>query len=183
MNKNQQFQAEKERRDQLNKFARALAAGQTGLLNRTGQTLTAGDIVFYLPPEPVAYAIVDVAPCMDVRLPAGLLNVTIMALPFTVQVPAGQQWRQALPSGLKGDVVPKEVVEALEKVIASAGRRVDMVRMVSPDEQGLPEPPAPKSEADDIQGVPLLVDEGGRPLKDGGSSDEGGSAPPEGTLQ
>lgn len=166
MNKNDQFQLEKERRDQLNKFARALASGQTGLLNRTGQTIVPGDLVFYIPAEPTAYSIVDVAPCMDVRLPPGLLNVTIMALPFVVQVPAGQQWRQALPTGMKGDVVPMEIRQALEKVIASAGRRVDMIRT----EEGTPD-----------GGGQTTPDPAGEPPTTPPDDDSGGSTPP--TLQ
>ena len=81
----QEFQMGQERR----KFAHALAAGQTGVVDRFGAMVTQGDLVVWEPANSIVCEVVEVSPVLDPRAPIGLVRMTVtMNAPLTF--PAGQ---------------------------------------------------------------------------------------------
>lgn len=72
-------QAEFELRQQLQKFARDLAAGQTGMVDRFGAKIEPGDFVLYRPQHDLIFEVLDVAPILDMTAAPGVIKLVLRA--------------------------------------------------------------------------------------------------------
>ncbi|MES2959859.1 MAG: hypothetical protein V4792_16840, partial [Pseudomonadota bacterium] len=71
-------QAQRELQQQLQKFARDLSAGKTGVVDRFGVTIAPGTFVLYRPAVDLIYEVVDVVPVLDMSRPAGHVTIKLV---------------------------------------------------------------------------------------------------------
>lgn len=83
-------QAQRELGQQLQKFARLLNEGKTGLIDRFGIQLRPGDYLLYRPTFDLIFEVVDIAPVLDQSRPAGYLKLKL-ACETTIEFVAGQR--------------------------------------------------------------------------------------------
>lgn len=95
-------QAQRELSQQLQKFARQLSSGQTGLLDRFGIKLTPGDYVTYRSPSThdLIFEILDIVPILDMSRPPGHLTLKLSCT-TDVEFVAGQRGLSLIRCGEK----------------------------------------------------------------------------------
>jgi len=93
-------QAQRELGQQLQKFARLLNEGKTGMIDRFGVKLGVGAYVVYAPPHDLIFEVLDVAPVLDMSRPAGYIKLKLVA-ETTIEFIAGQRAMNVIKCGEK----------------------------------------------------------------------------------
>jgi len=83
-------QAQRELQQQIQKFARAMNEGKTGMVDRFGVKIEAGHYVLYRPMHDLIFEVIDVAPSLN---PQHMVGTVVLKLACTtdVQFIAGQR--------------------------------------------------------------------------------------------
>ena len=84
-----QGQQQREAAKLQQEFARALSAGQAGVLDRFGQKIEPGTLLLFHPPYDYVYTVVDVAPVLAPNVPPGYVRLTL-ELKMQATVPVNQ---------------------------------------------------------------------------------------------
>lgn len=116
----------KQHQGQQRAFARDLAEGRTGLVDRIGQAVEIGALVLWkVPPAfDLVWTVDDITPSLDPRHPVGTLMVKLSCVvPLTS--PAGVRQMTMVRLGHKGDDAPGGGVEAPRVEPASAEEQAD----------------------------------------------------------
>lgn len=99
MDGNDRSRDEFKRGAERRQFQQAVASGQTGVVDRFGALLKAGDLVLWFPPkEGLVFEVEDVGPDLHPGLPAGVMKV-ILSAKVPVQYPAGRPCQDLLRVG------------------------------------------------------------------------------------
>ena len=93
-------QAQRELNQQLQKFARQLNEGKTGLLDRFGIKLMPGHYVIYRPTFDLIFEVVDVVPILDATRPPGYLTLKLSCT-TSIEFVAGQRGMSLIKCGEK----------------------------------------------------------------------------------
>jgi len=93
-------QAQRELNQQLQKFARQLSEGKTGLLDRFGIKLMPGHYVIYRPTFDLIFEVVDVVPILDASRPPGYLTLKLSCT-TSIEFVAGQRGMSLIKCGEK----------------------------------------------------------------------------------
>jgi hypothetical protein len=115
-------------------FAKGVANGAITIMDRFGHRLKAGDVVLLQTGLTPVYQIIDIAPVLDPRAPAGVVAVTFLA-----------QDQQMLRPGqpVPALVYLAELTEASRKASASSGETGNSTGDLStPPSEGTAEPPS-----------------------------------------
>jgi len=106
-------QAQRELSQQLQKFARDLATGRTGLVDRFGIKITPGCYVMYRPDIDLIFEVVDVVPILDHSRPPGHLRAKLIAT-SDVEFVAGTRAMTMVKCGEKSIESTGETVAAIQ---------------------------------------------------------------------
>jgi len=103
-------QAQRELGQQLQKFARLLNEGKTGMIDRFGIAITPGAYVLYRPTFDLIFEVVDVAPILDMSRPAGYLKLSL-ACETTIEFVAGQRGMSIVKCGERSKVEGEAAIQ------------------------------------------------------------------------
>lgn len=146
-------QAQRELGQQLQKFARDLAAGRTAFVDRFGAKVDKGDYVIYQPPHDLIFEVMDVTPVLDPRV--GVVGAVTVRLVSTtdIQFIASQRAMNVIKCGTQAKAQDGTAIPG-EADIKPAGSEqpheppTDLPAPGEPIEQP-DEPPSPPLEGDE----------------------------------
>ena len=91
-------QAQRELQQQIQKFARAMNEGKTGMVDRFGVKIEAGHYVLYRPMHDLIFEVIDVAPSLNPQHMVGTITLKL-ACTTDVQFVAGQRAMTVIKCG------------------------------------------------------------------------------------